>query len=90
MENIVKMGYPEVEVRKALAASFNNPERAVEYLIEGIPEGAGVAVAPATPERLEYDSDTELDTSFSPVELFRNDPLFRSLKMEVVQNPQLI
>jgi len=38
VQNIVDMGYEKSQVILALKASYNTPERAIEYLLNGIPE----------------------------------------------------
>lgn len=37
VDEICNMGFAKEDVKKALKAAFNNPDRAIEYLINGIP-----------------------------------------------------
>ncbi|XP_060534009.1 UV excision repair protein RAD23 homolog B [Cylas formicarius] len=90
VRNIMDLGYDRVQVEQALRASFNNPDRAVEYLINGIPameDAEGVSETTATDMSSvdERQSDSE-----DPLAFLRNQPQFQQMRQVIQQNPQLL
>lgn len=43
VEELSKMGFPKEECLAALKAAFGNLDRAVEYLLNGVPLGANLS-----------------------------------------------
>lgn len=91
---IMSVGFSREQARLALRASFNNPDRAVEYLLSGVPldtlnqeegEGEGEAPAPvAVPA-----AGTAPDAGGVPQDIsFLGDlPQFRALRQVLRQHP---
>ncbi|KAM6111492.1 UV excision repair protein RAD23 homolog B-like [Phoenicopterus ruber ruber] len=101
VSEIMSMGYEHEQVIAALRASFNNPDRAVEYLLMGIPEAnqtladpphtasTGIsqssAVATATASTM-----TASSSGGHPLDFLQNQPQFQQMRQIIQQNPSLL
>ncbi|XP_017000302.2 UV excision repair protein RAD23 homolog A [Drosophila takahashii] len=100
--SMVEMGYPREQVERAMAASYNNPERAVEYLINGIPveeeaiynvvdESTNPSVVPSGPQTVSGSSvDRPPESNSDPFEFLRSQPQFLQMRSLIYQNPHLL
>jgi len=105
VQNIMDMGYERNQVIAALRASFNNPDRAVEYLLTGIPDSARVEGAPdaAVPEQgdpipaaaaalgsVTAPTETTGGSTENPLAFLRNQEEFQQMKRLLQQNPNML
>uniref|UniRef100_A0A8C2VLV3 UV excision repair protein RAD23 n=2 Tax=Chinchilla lanigera TaxID=34839 RepID=A0A8C2VLV3_CHILA len=103
---IMSMGYEREQVIAALRASFNNPDRAVEYLLMGIPgdresqavvdppQAASTGVPQSSAVAAAAVTTTAATTTTSsgghPLEFLRNQPQFQQMRQIIQQNPSLL
>lgn len=96
VQNIMDMGYGRDEVEAALRASFRNPDRAVEYLLTGIPptlrgEGEGSPQdAAAPPTSAATETSTAASTDENPLAFLREQEEFQQMKRLLQQNPNML
>ncbi|XP_017062807.2 UV excision repair protein RAD23 homolog A [Drosophila eugracilis] len=98
--SMVEMGYPREEVERAMVASYNNPERAVEYLVNGIPAEEEVIYNDEATNPSAIDSGPQTASALSvgrvvesnsdPFEFLRNQPQFLQMRSLIYQNPHLL
>uniref|UniRef100_A0AC35GLL2 UV excision repair protein RAD23 n=1 Tax=Panagrolaimus sp. PS1159 TaxID=55785 RepID=A0AC35GLL2_9BILA len=85
LNNIISMGYPENEALAALRAAFFDPERAVEYLINGVPDTARAEGG--------YDAAMEGTDEEGPhvgLDFLQDNEQFTQLREMVRQNPEML
>ncbi|THD18505.1 UV excision repair protein RAD23 like protein B [Fasciola hepatica] len=101
VQEIISMGFERSMVVRALRASFNNPDRAVEYLLSGNIPNIGIAEQPAAPERTasepvaqdaqgEEQSTPESAASDNPIAALASLPQFQQMRALVQANPELL
>ncbi|CAM9778141.1 unnamed protein product [Lampetra fluviatilis] len=96
VQEMVLMGYERERVVAALRSSFNNPDRAVEYLLTAAGRGAGHPPPRVPPCHLPQQSAegcpgwTSVFVAGNPLEYLRNQAQFRYMRRAVQQNPGLL
>lgn len=105
VQELMLMGFERDYVVRALRASFNNPDRAAEYLITGValpqdePVGGGGGSAPTLPadaseSNASMASNSSSESSASqqgdPLAFLRSQPHFQRMRQAVQDNPGLL
>ncbi|XP_075758496.1 UV excision repair protein RAD23 homolog A isoform X2 [Pelodiscus sinensis] len=85
LTEIMSMGYERERVVAALRASYNNPHRAVEYLLTGIPGTSEPERAPIQESQAPEQPTPEGE---NPLEFLRDQPQFQNMRQQISQHQE--
>uniref|UniRef100_G3WQ89 RAD23 homolog A, nucleotide excision repair protein n=1 Tax=Sarcophilus harrisii TaxID=9305 RepID=G3WQ89_SARHA len=88
LTEIMSMGYERERVVAALRASYNNPHRAVEYLLTGIPGSPEPESGPV--QESQAPEQPAPEGGENPLEFLRDQPQFQNMRQVIQQNPALL
>ncbi|XP_020011541.1 UV excision repair protein RAD23 homolog A [Castor canadensis] len=88
LTEIMSMGYERERVVAALRASYNNPHRAVEYLLTGIP--GSPEPEPGSVQESQVSESPATEAVDNPLEFLRDQPQFQNMRQVIQQNPALL
>jgi UV excision repair protein RAD23 len=95
VEGLVGMGFPEAEVRHCLRAAGGNPDVAVEFLTQGIPDAVSAALASSSASSSPAAAAAGASSPGSsaprqPLQALREHPQFDALRRLVQSNPAML
>ncbi|PHJ26119.1 uv excision repair protein rad23 protein [Cystoisospora suis] len=106
LSQLVAMGFPRSQAEIAMRAAFNNPDRAVEYLMNGMPGDVATGMfANAAEEEEEDEEEEELPaegsrgegeegdsttSSSNPLAALRHHPAFNQIRQMIQTNPAML
>lgn len=88
VQELMAMGFPEEQVRAAMRAAFNHGQRALQYLLDGIP--ADVAAASASSAPSPAPSAAPTSGGSSPLDMLRSVPGIDQLRRQVQSDPSVL
>lgn len=93
LENTLKemqeMGFPREECMRALRAAFYNPDRAVDYLLNGIPDDAEQEQQPQHSHTGGgHATGGGEGAGANPLSFLQNNPMFNQLRQRLISEPQ--
>lgn len=89
LTRIMSMGYERERVVAALRASFNNPHRAVEYLLTGIPSSPVQESNPPAPAPTSAPTEAPSEGE-NPLAFLRTQPQFVHMRQAIQRNPSML
>lgn len=90
LSEIMSMGYERERVVAALRASYNNPHRAVEYLLTGIPGSPEPEAGNVQESQVSEPPPATEAGGENPLEFLRDQPQFQNMRQVIQQSPALL
>lgn len=90
----LEMGFEKEQIDKCMKVAYNNPERAAEYLMGGIPEGLEERVERQqrqnTQQKNTQQNTQQTSNSSQLKQVLQNFPQFNQIRATIQQNPNLL